>query len=45
MYFELRTASDLAHAKEVAAFLNRQIKQVTVDRRLEEYVLGSRLVE
>ena len=40
VYLELRPPADLAYAKQVAAFLNRYITEVTVDRRLEEFLMG-----
>jgi hypothetical protein len=43
VYFELSGAADLTHARELARFLNRQIKEVKVDRRLEENIMGNKL--
>ena len=40
---EIRAPADLSHAHEVAAFLNRHIKEVTVDRRLEEFLMTDKL--
>ena len=43
VYFELNGTAHLIHARELARFLNRQIKEVKVDRRLEEYIMGNKL--
>jgi len=43
VYLELNGPADLTHARELARFLNRQIKEVKVDRRLEEYIMGNKL--
>ena len=43
VYFELNGSAELTHAQEVARFLNRQIREVKVDRRLEEYIMGNKL--
>ena len=43
VYLELNRPADFTHARELARFLNRQIKEVKVDRRLEEYIMGNKL--
>ena len=43
VYFELNGPADLTHTLELARFLNRQIKEVKVDRKLEEYIIGNKL--
>jgi hypothetical protein len=43
VYFELNEPADLRHAREIARFLNREIKEIKVDRRLEEYIMGNKL--
>jgi hypothetical protein len=42
VYFDLNEPADMAHAQEVARFLNRQLKQVRVDRHLEQYIMGTK---
>jgi hypothetical protein len=41
VYFEIDPAADFEHAREIARFLNRNIREVVVDRQLEDYIMGN----
>jgi len=40
VYFEIVLPADLERSGEIARFLNSNIREVVVDRQLEDYVMG-----